>query len=373
MDSLSIDGSILKGGGQIVRNSISLSALLGKPVSIQNIRLDRNPPGLKNQHRTGALHYYNHDLGFLAYLTQGLELAAQISSAQLTGAINRSSEIEFVPGRINLPNHYRADSVTAGSIALILQVTLPLLLFSSTPLPASTLTLLGGTNATLAPQVDYTKHVFLPFIRKHSGLENCSLGIKKRGYFPKGGGEVELSVIPLSGGQKLRSFSLMNPGRVKSIGGISHFAGLPYWVGDGIVGGAIRRLAKAGFIAGVEDHGPVDVSPELSKERRDVPVDIKCKREPSRLTTGAGSGIVLWAELEGGGFIGGSAVGRKGQAEASIGEEAVDELLKGLDHGGCVDEVEISTFFSPFFKSWFPSGCRIKSSYLWLWQMESPK
>ena len=54
MDSLSIDGSILKGGGQVVRNSISLSALLGKPVSIQNIRLDRNPPGLKNQHRTGA-------------------------------------------------------------------------------------------------------------------------------------------------------------------------------------------------------------------------------------------------------------------------------------------------------------------------------
>ena len=256
-----------------------------------------------------------------------------------------------------MPNHYHADSVTAGSTTLLLQVALPLLLFSPTPLPASTLTLLGGTNATMAPQIDYTKHVFFPFVRKHFGLENCSLDIKKRGYFPKGGGEVELSVVPFSSGQKLRSFSLMNPGKVKSIGGISHFAGLPYRIGDGMVEGAIRRLAKAGFIAGVEDHGPVDVSPELSNERRGVPVNIKCRREPNELTTGAGSGIVLWAELEGGGFIGGSAVGRKGRTETSVGEEAANELLKGLDHGGCVDEVEISSLHLPyhlFFLSCFP-------------------
>lgn len=48
-----INGSILEGGGQILRNSVSLAALLQKPIRIENIRAGRSQPGLKNQHRTG--------------------------------------------------------------------------------------------------------------------------------------------------------------------------------------------------------------------------------------------------------------------------------------------------------------------------------
>lgn len=270
---------------------------------------------------------------------QGLELAAKIGCGRLTGAENGSSEIEFIPGRMELPNHYRADAVTAGSITLLIQIALPLLLFSPKPVPASTLTLLGGTNAMMAPQVDYTKHVFLPFLQRHFGMENVSLHVKKRGYFPKGGGEVELSVIPFSGDGKLRSFSLMKQGKVKWIGGIAHYAGLPKAVGNGMVAGAISRLAKSGFLGGGFTTN-TNVSPELLEERREVPISVENQREPNSLTKGAGSGIVLWAELDGGGIIGGSAVGTKGKEPEVVGEEAATELIRGIDAGGCIDEVQ---------------------------------
>ena len=51
--SIDIDGSIMEGGGQILRISTCLSALLRKPMHIYSIRGQRSKPGLKNQHSTG--------------------------------------------------------------------------------------------------------------------------------------------------------------------------------------------------------------------------------------------------------------------------------------------------------------------------------
>ncbi|KAJ7470403.1 RNA 3'-terminal phosphate cyclase domain-containing protein [Mycena latifolia] len=302
MNTALIDGSILEGGGQILRNSVALAALLGKPLSIHKIRNGRKPPGLKNQHRTG------------------IELAAEIASARVTGATNGSCELDFVPGRI-APGDYAADPVTAGAATLLLQIALPLLLFTPSPAP-STLTLKGGTNGTSAPQIDYIQHIFLPFATRHFGL-NVQVETRKRGYFPRGGGEVHVTVSPGVDGAKLRSASVMERGAVTRIGGIAHIAGLPAHLGRTMADSAAKRLAEHGF-------GP-DASVPVS-------VEIESKREKNENTIGAGSGIVLWAELEGGGVIGGSAVGRKGTDAITVGEEAANELIKGLEAGGCVDE-----------------------------------
>ena len=50
-----IDGSEGEGGGQVLRTSLSLSAITGKPVRIENVRGRRKKPGLFRQHLTAFI------------------------------------------------------------------------------------------------------------------------------------------------------------------------------------------------------------------------------------------------------------------------------------------------------------------------------
>ncbi|KAI0371778.1 RNA 3'-terminal phosphate cyclase [Pilatotrama ljubarskyi] len=297
-DLVELDGSVLEGGGQLLRIAVALSALLTKPIAIDHIRANRTPPGLKYQHAAG------------------LRLAAEICSARLDGCDTSSSSIVFRPStKPQLSRSYLADPGTAGSIALMLQLSLPCLLFSPARVPPSELVLRGGTNASQAPQIDYTQHVFLPFIRKHFGLQP-TLTISKRGYYPKGGGEVHVSVPPVRG--PLPSITLTERGAVKAIFGRSYVAGLPKSLAESMRTAAVKVLAESGI--------------EVKR------ITIEAVREKPSDAVGSGSGIVLWAETEGGCVIAGSALGRKGTDPARVGREAARELASNLAHGGCVDE-----------------------------------
>jgi RNA 3'-terminal phosphate cyclase (ATP) len=51
---LELDGSMGKGGGQILRTALALSMMTGTPVRIRNIRARRSRPGLMRQHLTAV-------------------------------------------------------------------------------------------------------------------------------------------------------------------------------------------------------------------------------------------------------------------------------------------------------------------------------
>ncbi|ETW85646.1 hypothetical protein HETIRDRAFT_379682 [Heterobasidion irregulare TC 32-1] len=292
-----IDGSRLEGGGQLVRNAVALSALMSKPIIVQNIRQNRVPPGLKKQHQAG------------------IQLVGEIASATLAGVRDCSTEIHFHPGALRLSREYKADSKTAGSTALLLQVALPTILFFSAPTsPPTRLVLRGGTNALHAPQIDYTSVVLLPFLRR-LGLEP-HLDVRRRGYWPKGGGEVEFALPPVPG--PLRPVTMLTRGAVRAVRGRAYVSGVPAFLAREMRDAAMAYLVSRGVDASV--------------------IDIEAVRERDKDALGGASGIFVWAETVEGCLIAGSAVGMKLLHPKTVGEEAAELLWRNLEHGGCVDE-----------------------------------
>lgn len=102
-------------------------------------------------------------------------------------------------------------------MSLLLQVALPCALFANSPV---TFQLKGGTNAEMAPQIDFTTEVFRPNLEKFGAT--FDLDLHKRGYFPKGGGHVTVNAVPIN---SLKSINMVDSGKPKSIYGWSYVAG----------------------------------------------------------------------------------------------------------------------------------------------------
>jgi len=172
MDFLKIDGSYGEGGGQIVRSSITLSCITKKPIIIENIRKKRKIPGLRPQHLTG------------------IKLLAKICNAKVDGLKVGSTTIKFIPKTVE--NYTIEENIgTAGSISLILQILIPAVSISKNRLKLS---IIGGTDVPWSPTSNFTKYV-LSEAYSRMGM-NFSMEIKKRGYYPRGGGLVEIEVYP---------------------------------------------------------------------------------------------------------------------------------------------------------------------------------
>ncbi len=172
MEPIKIDGSFGEGGGQIIRSAVTLSAITGKPVEIENIRKNRKVPGLRPQHMLGV------------------KILAKICQAKVEGLDVNSTSLKFTPSS-GIDMELKEDVGTAGSIPLILQVLIPAVSLVKKRLKIS---IIGGTDVPWSPTADYTKFV-LGKAFSTIGID-FSLDIKKRGYYPKGGGLVETEIVP---------------------------------------------------------------------------------------------------------------------------------------------------------------------------------
>ena len=180
---LKIDGSILEGGGQILRISISMSYLLGIPISIRNIRSKRDNPGLQRQH-----------------LTCSKFITSLYNTKDVTGLQLNSGNIVLVPTKLLIKNEHNEEIKcilnSAGSIGLMIQQLLPCVLFSEIENKESkeiSITLTGGTLVKFSPTIYYLNEVLFPILEKNMNIK-ASCDLIKNGIYPMGLGEVILHV-----------------------------------------------------------------------------------------------------------------------------------------------------------------------------------
>ena len=223
MDFLKINGEYGEGGGQIIRSAIALSCITKQPIHLENIRKNRKIPGLKPQHLTA------------------IKILQKIANAKVIGAEIGSTELKFTPGNIESLELVE-DVGTAGSISLILQVLIPVVAISQKKL---NLTIKGGTDVLWSPSIDYTQHVLIDAYSR-MGIE-FSVELSKRGYYPKGGGEVNLQVNPSN--VKSVSFSERKTNLVKLI---CTFSKLPIEKIKNQVKEIEEKLAKENFVVKTE-------------------------------------------------------------------------------------------------------------------------
>jgi RNA 3'-terminal phosphate cyclase (ATP) len=251
---IEIDGSSGEGGGQILRTSLTLSLVTGKPFRIVGIRAGRKKPGLLNQHLTAAY------------------AAAAISSAIIEGNEIGARELYFAPDRIRA-GRYRFAVGSAGSCMLVLQTVLPALFAAKSE---SELILEGGTHNPFAPPFDFLEKTFLPLLRR------MGLGIAARllrpGFFPAGGGKIAVSIKPTG---ELSSIDLLDRGEIKSMRARAVVARLPRNIAE-------RELRVTGETLGLEpEHMQIEETSGSRGPGNALIVEIEC-RNITEIITGFG-------------------------------------------------------------------------------------
>jgi len=284
---IEVDGSMMEGGGQILRMVLSYGAILGEPTRVFNIRAGRSNPGLRPQHLKTA------------------EAVAWMCGGEAEGLGIGSTEVVLRPGSLS-GGAYDVDIGTAGSVTLMLQCLAPIAAFSGAH---TRLMIKGGTNVRWSPPMPFLENVIWAALGS-MGFHG-SLTVQREGFYPKGGGLVAVEFRPVEGLTPLRA----QGGGVSSVRGVSLCGRLPSHVAE--------RQAKAAksIMRGAGVSCEVDVR-VLS--RRDSPLS-------------PGSLICLWADGGPRVYIGSSSLGERGKPAERVGAEAAEAFLGEARSGAGVD------------------------------------
>ncbi len=268
---INIDGSHGEGGGQIIRTALALAAITKKEVSIDNIRAGRPNPGLQPQHLAAA------------------KAVRNVCRGTLEGAELGSKSLVFRPGEI-VGGKYDFDIGTAGSVTLVAQALIPILLTAS---KESEVKITGGTHVMKSPGYDYFEKVFLPAIRLMGA--NVESRIVRPGFYPAGGGRIEMKIRP------------------------SRLVGNEIWPKEEHVK-VLIRLSRLPVLVAIREkkifvqNGIEDV--------RVFEDEVSCP----------GNCVTAWA-----GLLGAYALGEKGKKSEAVAREAYDALMKERKNDSDVD------------------------------------
>lgn len=201
---LQIDGRMGEGGGQVLRASLALSLVTGKPFVIEDIRGGRSKPGLLRQHLAAV------------------RAAAEISDAELSEVSVGSSRLEFHPQKIS-GGDYQFAVGSAGSASLVLQTVLTPLLLADAP---SRLQFEGGTHNPMAPPVHFVQQTFIPRLSEMGA--KISVTLDRFGFYPAGGGRFSAEIEPCA--KHVRLDLMDRPANVK-LKAIAYVSQIPESVG----------------------------------------------------------------------------------------------------------------------------------------------
>jgi RNA 3'-phosphate cyclase len=282
---LEIDCSYGEGGGQIVRSALSLSVVTGTNIKLINIRSNRPNPGLAPQHITAV------------------RSIAKLCNGKYSDLRKGEKELEFRPSGVK-PGRFNFNIGTAGSITLVLQTLLIPTVFNNSKGDFK-ITIIGGTDVNWSPTFDYFNHVFLEHLMKVGFTIEAHL--LRRGYYPKGGGEVVLKIKP---NKNYSSLDLVSRGKFLKIVSIITSSHLP-------------------------DHVPMRMKKSAAR-LLDNYSHVEIETFPDQPSYSPGTSILLYSKFENT-VLGASNLGAKGVPAERVGAEVVEMLNVELENRGTVD------------------------------------